>query len=328
MPRAAKVAKRSRRAAGTSTLLLDLEPSYHVRYCAHLDVSEMLNVAASCTAARDTWLPSTDSVWWGALLKMSGLQGDGVKETIATVDVCTAKEALHRLAPLVHFRQEGVTEGGCMDYAREAIEEVVAGFMLVKPGQTMTVLDPAFRLHNGRSPDDAGDCVRGPGGVKWSVGNAAPGFWLLTVRRQRLKFTYPKGFGGDDEPDRVSKFLLGFHENVLSAELGAWGSCKNGRAVQLEGNCNQSTATVVGGVALGMAGTVLSVPTERPEAFYLRKFHWRPTMLSTVDQSQMWFDVIHQRRSRPKKAKKAEYHKEVVGWHLQIGGCAWPLATE
>ena len=115
----------------SAALLANLSESYHVRYCAHLGASEMLTLAALCTAARHTWLPSTDAIWWNALLKMAGLQGDGVRETIATAVICTAKEALLRLAPLVRFRQEGVAEEGCMGYTRDAIQEVVVGFMYI-----------------------------------------------------------------------------------------------------------------------------------------------------------------------------------------------------
>jgi hypothetical protein len=325
-----------------------LDASLHQRYCRYLGVCEMLALTSTCRAARDEWLPANDPLWWGALLRLACLEGDGVAEATATAEYITAKVALLRLGPLVLFRQNGVIDEGCMQYAGdEPVPETILGFIYVKddPAEksALRIIDPALRIYFGTdSANRQGEALAGPEGSVWQVKNAAPGMWVVSVRRRQMKYSYPQGHGADHETDRVCKYLCGFHERVLTVRLPQeWKAQMGSKALQkLSLHGRQSpTVTVEGGLALGAPGDAVSVLSERPEAFYLGKFNWRPTMLALVDQSHLWFDtisaqlqekVIPAKKSRGKKKQKTGAARccptgprLVVGWHLQVGGAQW-----
>ena len=69
----------------------------------------------------------------------------------------------------------------------------------------------------------------------------------------------------------------------------------------------------------------MALQTERPEAFYLKKHQ----PLSLVDQTHLWGDsitaIIGPGDALKGKKRKGQ-PRHVVGWHLQVGGCAWPYA--
>jgi hypothetical protein len=336
--------------------MASLNTSLYSYCCRYLGAGEVLALASTCTAARNEWLPAGDPLWWAALLRLASLEGDGIAETTATAEYITAKGALLRLGPLVLFRQHGVVDEGCIidngPFPFQAnrdvpVPEVILGFMYVKTHPTqqsaLRVLDPAVRIYTGTGADDeSGHVIIGPGGSAWQVKNAAPGLWLISVRRRQI---HSRQWDAGDVTQHVCKYLCGFHDSVLSVSLPRWDSQDRTALQKLFPGDSQAsqppTATVEGGMALGVRGNPISVLSERPEAFYLHKYGWRPTMLPLVDRAHLWFDTIkvqlkerlvvpakkgHGKRKKQKTGAARRYPcgpHLVVGWHLQVGGAPW-----